>query len=105
MGLTLWILQRITALCMALYALLMYRHFSSGPLTYLYFKDFFYTPFLGALFVFIVTTISIHALIGVWTIATDYLKCRCVRYIFLVSYSALLGLAEIDAILCVARLL
>jgi succinate dehydrogenase / fumarate reductase membrane anchor subunit len=104
MGLTLWMLQRVTAICMALYATLIYSHFFTAPLTYLYFKDFFNTPFQGAIFVFTVTAISIHAVIGVWTIATDYLKCRCIRYTFLSGYGAILVLSWIDAILCVARL-
>ncbi len=105
MGLMLWFLKRVTAICMALYATFIYNFFSHNPFTFVSFQAFFHTPSRAALFLLTATAISVHALIGVWTIATDYLKCRCVRYTALSLYSGLLGFAWLSAALSVGGLL
>ncbi len=103
MGLNLWLLQRFTALCMAFFGSVSYSYFSLQPFTDEYFLAFFQCPMYSTLYVFTVIMISLHAMIGIWAIAGDYLKCRIVRYIVLSGYSSLLLLSCIVAVLCAVR--
>ena len=104
MGLMMWFLQRLTALCVGLYATFVYMHFSAQPLSYISFRSLFESTPLAVLFAVTVLAISVHAWIGVWTIATDYLKCHCVRYTFLTLYGLLLVLTFLDTLLFLARI-
>ena len=104
MGLMMWFLQRLTALCMALYATFVYMHFAAQPFNYISFRALFESTPLAVLFVFTVLAMSVHAWIGVWTVATDYLKCSCVRYTSLTLYGLLLMLTVLDTLLFLARI-
>jgi succinate dehydrogenase / fumarate reductase membrane anchor subunit len=103
MGLILWLLQRITAICMPLYAFIAYMYFSQEPINYIYFQKFFSTGLFPALFITLVFSMSVHAFIGIWTISTDYLKCRTLRYSVLSLYAIVLLLTVCEAIFISTR--
>lgn len=105
MGIILWYLQRLTSIVMAAYATHIYTYFSSvNIIDYVAFKAFFSSPFSGALFLITLFSISIHASIGVWAIATDYLKCKKIRILFLFLYNLSLFWACISSFICIVRL-
>ena len=81
-GLRDWIVQRISALLMTGYTVLLLVYiFRQHPLTFVAWHAFF-----SCLWIKIITTIVLfallwHAWIGIWTIVTDYVKWTLVRSI------------------------
>jgi succinate dehydrogenase / fumarate reductase membrane anchor subunit len=89
-GLQDWLMQRLTALYLALYFLYLIVFFvSHNPLDYSAWQALFQCQIMKvATFIAFLALIA-HAWIGMWTITTDYLKNNCVR----ISIQALVILA------------
>lgn len=79
-GLRDWIIQRVTAVVLLFYFLcitgFLWKH---TPLTYPVWQQFFMHSWMKVFSFLALLSLGYHAWIGIWTIATDYLKCVCVR--------------------------
>ncbi len=83
-GLTQWLWQRFSAVILVAYSGLLIAYFGFlYPLDYANWHAFFSMTLVKWSTLLAVLSILIHAWIGVWTIATDYLKCTCIRHSFL----------------------
>lgn len=83
-GLTQWLWQRFSAVVLVAYSGLLITYFGFlHPLYYAHWHAFFSTPWIKGATLLAVLSIMMHAWIGVWTIATDYLKCTMIRQSFL----------------------
>ena len=81
-GLKDWLLQRVTAIYLSVYALSLLAYLiCHHPISYGFWHNFFQCTALRvttgiAIFMFVV-----HAWIGIWTVTTDYLKGTALRLI------------------------
>lgn len=79
-GLRDWILQRLSALILAVYVFIVLGYFiCKSPMTYDLWVHFFNCSVVRVSSLLFLLALVIHAWIGVWTITTDYLKCACIR--------------------------
>lgn len=94
-GLKDWIIQRISAVVLGLYALTLFAFFifNSG-LNFQTWQSFFYNPFMQIFSFLALLSLAAHAWIGVWTIFTDYVKPKGLR-LFLEAIMALALLAYV----------
>lgn len=84
-GLRDWLVQRVSAVVLAIFTLLLLGCFLLHPdLDYVTWHTLFQNLWVKSLTLLVLLCLVLHAWIGVWTIFTDYLKCACVR-IFLSS--------------------
>lgn len=80
-GLFDWLLQRLTALLLAVYALFWVVYFIiQKELNYLHWKNLFIQPEMRFITVLVLLSLLIHAWIGIWIVITDYLKFWFFRY-------------------------
>lgn len=81
-GLRDWIIQRITAVIIGVYALLVMGFLIFTPhLDYRHFYAFFSHLSMKMATVVVVVSILWHAWVGLWTVFTDYVKPVIVRLI------------------------
>ncbi len=74
-GLRDWIFQRISAVILGLYVLVLLGFFiTHSPLTYDQWKAFFHTASMEIFSLMALLSLIVHSWIGVWTVITDYLK-------------------------------
>ena len=79
-GLKDWLVQRVTAVYFAVYAmfllgfLILHPHLNYEEWHALFHMTWFQIASLIALIV-----LSLHTWIGIWTVTTDYLKCTIIR--------------------------
>jgi len=79
-GLKDWFLQRVTAVLLLIYALLLAWFFTQHhPVQYQDWVTFFSHPAIKIITFFAMFSIVIHAWIGMWTVYTDYIKCTAIR--------------------------
>lgn len=79
-GLKDWLIQRITALYFAAYSLFIFAYLLAHPqLHYQQWQALFHCICFQIASVLALLTLSLHAWIGVWTVATDYIKCTVLR--------------------------
>jgi succinate dehydrogenase / fumarate reductase membrane anchor subunit len=79
-GLRDWLIQRVTALVLGIYFILMLGFFISHSLvTYHDWQTFYRHPVLQVVNVVMIVCLLKHAWIGLWTVTTDYLKCSMLR--------------------------
>jgi succinate dehydrogenase / fumarate reductase membrane anchor subunit len=70
-----WLIQRISAIVMAIYAILFgLTMLSSGPLTYTTWKALFSQGWMRVATLFFVLSILLHAWVGVRDVFMDYIK-------------------------------
>jgi succinate dehydrogenase / fumarate reductase membrane anchor subunit len=103
-GLRDWLTQRVTALVMAIYAIvLLVCVLSVDHLSYQFWHDLYHHPVVRVLSILVLLSIIIHAWIGLWTVYTDYIKATGLRLVLQVS--TILGLMAILAwgigVLCI----
>lgn len=93
-GLRDWLIQRVTALAIFVYILVLAVFWFSHPnLTYTVWHDFFACTSIKILSIIAWLCLILHAWIGLWTVTTDYLKSLWLRLtIQLLIIFALLGL-------------
>lgn len=81
-GLRDWIIQRFTAIYLAVYTLfLIYFLLKHQPLVYEQWSALFLHPIMQMATIFSLVCVALHAWIGLWTILTDYLKPLLLRYL------------------------
>jgi succinate dehydrogenase / fumarate reductase membrane anchor subunit len=94
-GLRDWIIQRISAVVLALYLFTILIFFAANSgLDFQSWRNFFYNPFMQIFSFLALLSLAAHAWIGVWTIFTDYVKSKGLR-LFLEAVMALALLAYV----------
>lgn len=79
-GLKDWLIQRVTAVYLAIYAIFLLGYLLINPaLYYAQWHDLFHLIWFQIATVLALTTILLHAWIGLWTVTTDYIKCTAIR--------------------------
>ena len=74
-GLRDWIFQRISALNLGLYVMVLLGFFiTHSPLTFDQWKAFFHMASMEVFSLMALLSLLIHSWIGVWTVITDYIK-------------------------------
>lgn len=92
-GVQAWLIQRITAIILALYVLFLLGYWVSHPaFSYANWQALFDGNLMRYSSLMALFSLITHAWIGLWTITTDYLKVFLVRFLIqLVLMAALLG--------------
>jgi succinate dehydrogenase / fumarate reductase, membrane anchor subunit len=81
-GLADWLVQRVTAVVIGIYAIVMFGFFFSHPhLTYAEWHTFFSCTYIQVGSMLVLICICAHAWIGLWTVFTDYIKCARIRLV------------------------
>ncbi|MGJ8526656.1 Succinate dehydrogenase hydrophobic membrane anchor subunit [Halomonadaceae bacterium LMG 33818] len=81
-GLSDWLVQRVSAVILALYTLFMVLYLLFHPhLNYAEWSGLFENNAMRVFTLAAALSIAAHAWIGVWTILTDYVKCAFARLI------------------------
>lgn len=90
-GLHDWVIQRLSAVVMALFAAYMIWFVASNPgMGYELWQGFFQQTLVKGFGILTIILMSLHIWVGMWIVSTDYLKPLSIRMIFqaaLVIYS------------------
>lgn len=91
-GLRDWLTQRVTAIIIGSYALCVLGFILMHPqVGFFEWQDFFNNSLFRIYSLLALTSIVMHAWIGMWTVSTDYLKPASVRLVFQLSVIVLLS--------------
>ena len=96
-GLKDWLVQRVTAIYLALYSVLfVVMWLRALPLTYTSWSALFQVPWFQVATALALFSLLLHAWVGIWTVTTDYIKCTVLRIsiqalVLLVLFSQLIG--------------
>ncbi|MGF1694959.1 succinate dehydrogenase, hydrophobic membrane anchor protein [Vibrio lamellibrachiae] len=75
-----FLLIRATAIIMTLYTVYLISFFAfSGDISYISWTQFFGSSFTKIFTMLALTSVLIHAWIGLWQVLTDYIKCSKLR--------------------------
>ncbi len=89
-----WIIQRVTAVVMAVYSIVLLAYVVSVEhLSYQFWHDLYHNASIRVLSVLVVLSLVFHAWVGMWTVYTDYIKVTWLR--LLLQVSTILGLIGI----------
>lgn len=79
-GLTDWVIQRASAILMAVYSIWLIGYMVCHPgMTYGEWHHLFSLVSMKIATILFIVAILFHAWIGIWTIFTDYVKCYVLR--------------------------
>lgn len=79
-GLKDWLIQRVTAVYLALYCFFLMGYGSfSGRLSIEIWQNLFMHRSMQIASILALLCMVLHAWIGIWTVTTDYLKCTAIR--------------------------
>jgi succinate dehydrogenase / fumarate reductase membrane anchor subunit len=82
-GLSDWIIQRFSAVVLAAYSVFIIGYLLGNPgLDYAQWSEFFSCTAVRIFTLLTLLSTVAHAWIGMWTIATDYIKSTAVRFVF-----------------------
>jgi succinate dehydrogenase / fumarate reductase membrane anchor subunit len=85
-GLREWVIQRVSAIVMAVYSLGLIAYIVTNPeLSFAEWHGFFAETWVKVATLLFVLALAFHAWIGMWTIFTDYIKNFVLRCILNVS--------------------
>lgn len=91
-GLRDWVIQRLSAIIMAVYMLSFMTYIVSSPeLTFPEWHGLFSETWMKVATLLFVVALALHAWIGMWTVYTDYVKNYLVRAVL--SFGTILMLA------------
>ncbi|MDP3560774.1 MAG: succinate dehydrogenase, hydrophobic membrane anchor protein [Legionellaceae bacterium] len=91
-GLKDWLLQRVSAIYLAVYLLGLFGYFLiCKPLDYYQWHQLFQMPWMQIATALALLLLLVHAWIGIWTVTTDYLKCTVMRLSIQVLVALFLG--------------
>ncbi|WP_208608034.1 succinate dehydrogenase, hydrophobic membrane anchor protein [Psychrobacter piechaudii] len=77
-----WIMQRISAVVLAVYSVVMVGFFLfNGDLHYDQWRDFMMSMPMRLLSLLAVVALAVHAWVGMWTVFTDYIKSTGLRIV------------------------
>ncbi|MFC3853078.1 succinate dehydrogenase, hydrophobic membrane anchor protein [Salinispirillum marinum] len=90
-GLSDWLIQRLSAVLLAAYTLFLVAYFLVQPAwTYDAWTGLFAQGWMKVFTLLAIISIIAHAWIGLWTVATDYIKPTGLRMAFLVALGVIL---------------
>jgi len=90
-GLKDWLIQRVTSIYFAAYALFLIAYLVLHPqLQFVQWYSLFANVWFQIASTIAILAFTLHAWIGLWTVLTDYMKCTALRISFLLLI--LLGL-------------
>ena len=89
-GITDWLVQRVSAVILALYVLTLTFWFAFCPGGYESWYGFMMSLPMKVFSILACLSLMGHAWVGVWTIGTDYIKCACVRIAFQIAVAVAL---------------
>lgn len=79
-GLKDWLIQRVSAVYFASYVLFLLAFILLHPeMSYAQWSGLFQTPWFKVATVVALLAFFLHTWIGLWTVMTDYIKCKIVR--------------------------
>lgn len=79
-GLRDWLIQRVTAIVLAIYSLMLLRFFYHHPgMSYDTWRALFVPLWMKILSLLTLISLVLHAWIGIWTVSTDYVKATKLR--------------------------
>ncbi len=79
-GLKDWLIQRITAIILAAYALFLFAYILiCSPLSFAQWQGLFSHGLMRVFTVLALLSLVYHSWVGLWTIFTDYIKCSYLR--------------------------
>lgn len=79
-GLQDWLIQRITAIVLALYLVFLVAFFVENPTVhYAQWRSLFTNPWMRYASLLALLSLMAHAWIGIWTVTTDYIKPAMLR--------------------------
>ncbi|WP_110710169.1 succinate dehydrogenase, hydrophobic membrane anchor protein [Salinicola sp. CR57] len=82
-GLSDWLIQRVSAVVLALYALFVVAYLLFHPnLDYVTWSGLFSQTWMRIFSLLAFISMAAHAWVGLWTVSTDYLKHTGVRFAF-----------------------
>jgi len=82
-GLYDWMIQRVTAVILAVYTVFMLGYFLLNPdLNYSQWSALFDSICIRIFSLLALLSLAAHAWIGLWTISTDYIKPTGIRFLF-----------------------
>lgn len=79
-----WIIQRVSAVYLALYAIFIaaFMMWHGAPLTYEVWAGLFSCSATKIATIVAVFMLLFHAWVGLWTVSTDYISCTLIRFAF-----------------------
>jgi succinate dehydrogenase / fumarate reductase membrane anchor subunit len=81
-GLSDWLVQRVSAVVIALYVIYLFGFFLCHPhVDYATWRALFAHPVMKISTMLVLLCVCAHAWIGLWTVFTDYVKCACLRVV------------------------
>lgn len=79
-GLRDWLIQRITAVILAIYAIFLMGYLvCHSPLSYEVWHGLFTCEAMRVFTFLALLSVVYHTWVGIWTVLTDYIKCPCLR--------------------------
>jgi len=82
-GLYDWLMQRVTAVVLAVYVVFMLGYLVMNPdLSYEQWSALFDSTCMRIFSLLAVLSLGAHAWVGLWTVSTDYIKGTGLRFIF-----------------------
>ncbi|MDP5340100.1 MAG: succinate dehydrogenase, hydrophobic membrane anchor protein [Litorivicinaceae bacterium] len=95
-----WVMQRFSALVLAAYTVVMvgWLLVNGEALTFAQWREFMGQTWVRIFSLLAVLSLAGHAWIGLWTVATDYLKVNWVRVAFLATIAVSLFVYVVWAI-------
>lgn len=82
-GLRDWLVQRLTSIILGIYILFLLAFIFFNPnMVFPDWRDFFANPWVQVFSVLFLLSLVAHAWVGMWTIATDYIKITWLRVFF-----------------------
>ncbi|GAA0582729.1 succinate dehydrogenase, hydrophobic membrane anchor protein [Halomonas salifodinae] len=81
-GLSDWLIQRVSALILAVYTLFMVGYLLFNPgLDYAAWSGLFSATWMRIFSLLAFVSLAAHAWVGLWTVTTDYLKATALRLV------------------------
>lgn len=82
-GLHDWIIQRLSAVVLAVYAIYMANFLLTTPsFSFQLWQALFHDSFFKVISLLALISLMFHAWIGLWTVSTDYIKPQAIRFLF-----------------------
>lgn len=77
-----WVVQRVTAVIIALCVLGLAYYFISHPnVSFVEWRMLFAPVGMKVFALLVVLSVAFHAWVGIWTVVTDYVKCASLRFL------------------------
>lgn len=88
-GLRTWLLQRLSAVYIAIFSVVFFWIWASEPVTYESWRNWVAQPLANMSLVLFVLAVILHGWVGIRDIIMDYVKPVRMRYLLLISFGLL----------------